>query len=56
VADRALEVLDRPEDFRALGEAARATALERDSMSGMLPRIVPFYEEVAARPRVGGPV
>ena len=47
MAARAVEVLEAPERFRELGQAARRTIEERYGMDVIMPRMRAFYEEVA---------
>jgi glycosyltransferase involved in cell wall biosynthesis len=49
LADRALEVLAAPRDFRHLGRAARQLVQERYSMDVVMPEMTTFYEDVARR-------
>ncbi|MCE9634760.1 MAG: glycosyltransferase [Planctomycetes bacterium] len=46
---RALEVIDDPRAFRALGDAARRTVEERASLAGSLPRLTALFEGAAAK-------
>lgn len=51
LADTALEVLEDPERYRRLGEAAERTIHERFAVDVVLPRIRSFYEEIASGSR-----
>lgn len=54
LTERALAVLDRPEEFRHLGEAGQRLIAERYSLPVILPRMRTLYERVAAGQPVGG--
>ena len=51
LARQALEVLGDPAAYRPLGEAARRTVEEKYSVRVAMPRVVEFFERVAARRR-----
>ncbi|MBX6316184.1 MAG: glycosyltransferase, partial [Isosphaeraceae bacterium] len=51
LARQAIEVLNDPPAYRPLAEAARRTVEEKYSLQVALPRLIEFFEQVAARKR-----